>query len=74
MQGLTPDLSLNQTYLNAAPTGIDARYAWTFPGGRGDGVKLSDVEYDWVIDHEDFAPEASLFMAAGQPVPTTALI
>lgn len=62
----TPDLSANQTYLDAAPVGIDARYVWTIPGGRGDGVKLIDVEYDWVTDHEDFAPAASSFWG-GRP-------
>src|SRR5262245_10442216 len=61
-----PDLSTNQTYLDAAPTGIDARYAWTIPGGLGDGVKLIDVEYDWAIDHEDFAPAANRFWG-GRP-------
>jgi|GEM_PF-4692227 len=29
----TPDFSDGQIYLNAAPEGIDARYAWTVPGG-----------------------------------------
>ena len=31
----TPDLSARQIYLNAAPSGIDARWAWTQAGGRG---------------------------------------
>lgn len=69
----TPDLSSNQTYLNAAPIGIDATYAWTLPGGRGDGVKLIDVEYDWVTDHEDFAPLSSLLPGFGRsPCPYVA--
>jgi len=42
-----------QGYLDAAPTGIDARYAWTVPGGRGAGVKLVDVEGAWNTGHED---------------------
>ncbi|MFL6231354.1 MAG: RICIN domain-containing protein [Pyrinomonadaceae bacterium] len=61
-----PDLSANQGYLNAAPAGIDARYAWTIPGGRGRDVRLIDVEYDWVTDHEDFAPRGNLFWG-GRP-------
>jgi hypothetical protein len=65
-QAATPDLSANQNYLDAAPVGINARYAWTIPGGRGDGVKLIDVEYDWITDHEDFASAANRFWG-GRP-------
>lgn len=65
-QGRTPDLSTSQGYLDAAPTGINARYAWTMSGGRGDGVKLIDVEYDWVTDHEDFASDSTRFWG-GRP-------
>ena len=60
-QARTPDLSASQGYLDAAPTGINARYAWTLAGGRGDGVKVTDVEYDWVTDHEDFAADSTRF-------------
>ncbi|HEX7333640.1 MAG TPA: RICIN domain-containing protein [Pyrinomonadaceae bacterium] len=62
-----PDLSANQGYLNAAPEGIDARYGWTIPGGRGQDVKLIDVEYDWVTDHEDFAPGSNRFWGRRPP-------
>ena len=31
----TPDFSARQIYLDAAPSGIDARWAWTQSGGRG---------------------------------------
>ena len=48
------DISSRQGYLNAAPNGIDARYAWTVSGGRGNSVRVIDIEYDWVTDHEDF--------------------
>ncbi len=34
----------NQDYLDAAPTGIDARYAWAFPGGDGAGQRIVDLE------------------------------
>lgn len=33
-----------QGYLNPAPQGIDAKYAWTITGGDGEGVKVIDVE------------------------------
>ena len=50
---VTSDLSAQQSYLDSAPAGIDARFAWTFDGGRGAGVRVIDVENDWEVDHED---------------------
>lgn len=49
----TPDFSARQIYLNAAPAGIDARYAWLFRGGRGAGVTIIDCEWGWRFGHED---------------------
>lgn len=43
-----------QGYLNPAPQGIDAKYAWTQTGGRGSGVHVIDVEFAWQETHEDF--------------------
>ncbi|GAB3643195.1 S8 family peptidase [Spirosoma arcticum] len=43
----------NQTYLDAAPGGIDARYAWNFVGGDGQGQRLVDLERGWTFGHED---------------------
>ncbi len=51
---ITPDITTGQGYINPAPIGLDARYAWTRAGGRGDNIKVIDVEYDWITDHEDF--------------------
>ncbi|KAK4675872.1 hypothetical protein QC764_506880 [Podospora pseudoanserina] len=45
--------SVNQGYLDAAPAGINARYAWGFPGGDGLGVNIVDMEQGWKLDHED---------------------
>ncbi len=42
-----------QGYLDPAPTGIDARHAWTFEGGTGAGVGFVDLEQGWYLDHED---------------------
>lgn len=50
---LTPDFESRQGYLNAAPAGIDARHAWTFPGGRGADVNIIDCEWGWRFTHED---------------------
>jgi serine protease len=57
----TPDISGAQGYLGPAPMGLDAFYAWGQRGGRGEEVRLIDVEYDWVTDHEDFPPASQMF-------------
>ncbi|MGM9515704.1 S8 family peptidase [Roseateles sp. DB2] len=49
----TPDFNARQIYLGAAPAGIDARFAWTKPGGRGDGGRVIDLEWGWNFSHED---------------------
>jgi hypothetical protein len=49
----TPDFTPRQTYLDAAPGGVDARYAWTVTGGSGDGVSIIDIEGEWRFTHED---------------------
>ncbi len=49
----TPNFIGRQGYLNAAPGGIDAYYAWTLPGGRGAGVRVIDCEWAWLLTHED---------------------
>ncbi|HMB92285.1 MAG TPA: S8 family serine peptidase [Rhodothermales bacterium] len=46
-------LSVLQGYLDAAPKGIDARYAWGLPGGDGKGQHLIDVERGWYLNHMD---------------------
>lgn len=43
----------NQGYLDAAPTGIDARFAWTISGGDGEGIQFVDMEQGWTLNHED---------------------
>ncbi|MFL5353535.1 S8 family peptidase [Archangium sp.] len=47
------DFEARQGYLDAAPGGIDARYAWRLPGGTGTGVNIVDVEGAWNDSHED---------------------
>src|SRR5207237_5728701 len=49
----TPDFTARQIYLNSAPAGIDARYAWRFRGGRGAGMRIIDCEWNWRFTHED---------------------
>lgn len=49
----TADFTSRQGYLDAAPGGIDARFAWTKPGGGGAGVRIIDIEGAWRFSHED---------------------
>lgn len=48
-----PDFTSRQGYLNAAPEGIDARYAWTLRGGKGTDVRIIDCEWGWRFNHID---------------------
>jgi subtilisin family serine protease len=49
----TPDFSASQRYLEPSPDGVDARWAWTQQGGKGDGVSIIDIEGGWCFTHED---------------------
>jgi subtilisin family serine protease len=39
-----PNFEYLQKYLEPAPVGIDAMYAWTVPGGTGENIKIIDIE------------------------------
>lgn len=43
----------NQGYLDAAPSGIDARWAWD--ASDGSGIGFVDLERGWTLNHEDLA-------------------
>lgn len=47
----------NQGYLDPAPDGIDAEYAWTLAGGDGAGVGVVDLEQGWTLNHEDLVTQ-----------------
>jgi hypothetical protein len=64
----TPAWESNQNYLDPAPMGIDARYAWSAPGGKGETVKVIDIEGNWVESHEDLRGGTSSFHIAGAKV------
>ncbi|WP_221962733.1 S8 family serine peptidase [Rhizobium laguerreae] len=49
----TPDYVSRQGYLEAAPGGVEARWAWTQAGGRGNGIRIIDIEGAWRFTHED---------------------
>lgn len=48
----TPDLTELQGYLGPDP-GVDATGAWAL-GYRGASVRLADIEYAWLVDHEEW--------------------
>jgi hypothetical protein len=52
---VTPNFTNQQGYLDPAPGGIDAEYAWTLSGGRGAGVRIIDIEGAWRFSHEDLS-------------------
>lgn len=52
----TPSWVGNQNYLNAAPDGVNAYYAWAYHAGgngAGPGFWVADLEWGWCTDHED---------------------
>ncbi|MBW2256173.1 MAG: DUF11 domain-containing protein [Deltaproteobacteria bacterium] len=64
----TPDFEPEQGYLDDPPDSIGIRIAWEIPGGRGSGVIIADVEYDWNTDHEDLsaATDAKVLLLPGE--------
>ncbi|MCH8992562.1 MAG: S8 family serine peptidase, partial [Acidobacteria bacterium] len=60
--GTTPSFESSQAQLNSAPGGVDARAAWTLPGGDGTGTQVIDIEYGWQLTHEDLSKGATAIM------------
>lgn len=50
---VTPDFTPRQIYLGAAPGGINALYAHGLSGGKGNGIRIIDIEGAWRFSHED---------------------
>ena len=66
----TPDFTSRQGYLDAAPGGVDARWAWTQAGGRGDGVRIVDCEWGWRFTHEDLGQnQGGVIAGTADPTP-----
>jgi hypothetical protein len=42
-----------QGYLHSAPNGIGAMHVWGRAGGKGQGVRICDIEGNWQFTHED---------------------
>ncbi len=55
-------LAPNQGYLDPAPDGIDAEYAWNFVGGDGAGQRFIDMERGWTLNHEDLTTHGAALL------------
>src|SRR5215510_5378507 len=64
------DLEKDQGYLDPAPGGMDVRYAWARDGGRGENVKLIDIENNWNLDHSDLQAAAANLLIYDKGVDT----
>lgn len=64
---VTPNFEPQQLYRDPAPTGADANYAATVPGGTGANVKIIDIEYSWNENHEDLAAAVGGLVPNGTP-------
>lgn len=62
----TPDYTAKQSYITDS-IGIGADYAWGF-GFDGSGLRVSDVEYGWNPEHEEFE-DLGTEIEAGQTIP-----
>ena len=60
--------AIQQRHLDAAPVGIDARWAWTRPHGSGASVGFVDLEQGWNLSHEDLP---AIVRLAGVPQDVT---
>jgi hypothetical protein len=49
----TIDVTPSQGYFRAAPAGIDVDFARNFSAGRGNTVRIADIESGWHLNHED---------------------
>ncbi|HDR4457133.1 putative mucin/carbohydrate-binding domain-containing protein [Bacillus sp. CH_48] len=57
----------NQGYLEAAPKGINASHAWSIKGGDGKGTTFVDMEYGWLLNHEDLVNK-NIKLMSGQNI------
>lgn len=64
---MTPDFTGRQGYLDPAPGGVDARYAWTVNGGDGSGINVIDIEGEWQFTHEDLQQHKGGVVAGTPP-------
>jgi hypothetical protein len=63
----TPNFQSRQGYLNPAPGGVDAIHAWTIRGGKGNDVRIIDIEGAWRYSHEDLRQNKSGVVGGSPP-------
>ncbi|MGE1015555.1 hypothetical protein CN575_29590 [Bacillus wiedmannii] len=57
----------NQGYLESAPKGINASHAWSIKGGDGKDTTFVDMEYGWLLNHEDLVNK-NIKLMSGQNI------
>ena len=57
----------NQGYLEAAPKGINTSHAWSIKGGDGKDTTFVDMEYGWLLNHEDLVNK-NIKLMSGQNI------
>lgn len=62
----TPEFQGDQGYLYEAPEGVDAVAVWGIEGGRGEDIKIIDIEGGWHFAHEDLKEEFFIDMQGAQ--------
>lgn len=67
---IPPDLTGNQKYALASPTGVNSLLAAAFAGGTGAGVKVCDIEYSFNASHVDLPPVTVLGATVVDPFNT----
>jgi len=63
----TPNWEAQQYYLQPAPTGLDAYYAWSL-GNKGQDVMVIDIEGNWSQTQEDLHGGTDDFHIAGSRI------
>jgi hypothetical protein len=52
----TIDVTPSQGYFRKSPTGIDVDFVRHFRSGRGNTIRIADIESGWYWNHEDLPP------------------
>jgi len=66
-----PDFTAGQGYLLDAAQGHGSSALWQWPGGRGENVRICDIEYSWNLNHVDLPTVIRLGPAGNDPFNNT---
>lgn len=64
----TPRFVVSQGYRSAPPLGVGIDRVGAIPGADGSGVRVADIEYSWVLDHEDLELGPAAMIDTGTPL------